>query len=297
MKQFNEKTFVPDENPNWSYISQCQVLSEDFIEKFKDYVSWNHISSYQVISETFIEKFKDKVNWYYTSHFQVLSEEFIEKFQDKVEWDNISHYQVLSEEFIEQFQNKVKWDNISSSQTLSEEFIEKFKDKVKWDNISQYQVLSEDFIEKFQDKVEWDNISHYQSLSKEFIKKHNLTISEDNWLYWTKEQKLEYVKENTDYEVVSDEWIYAFKSVKRNNASVYKPGQLYEVGKTYKAHCDCNQSNADSFGLSACTRKWALGYHSKGNLFKVKVPIDKIGCIVHDGSKIRCFELEIMGQA
>ena len=44
-----------------------------------------------------------------------------------------------------------------------------------------------------------------------------------------------------------------------------------------------------SFGLSAWTMEKALDYCSKGDLYLVKIYIEDIGAIVHDGTKIRCF--------
>ena len=36
---------------DWSYISEYEKLSEQFIEKYRDMVSWFHISYYQKLSE------------------------------------------------------------------------------------------------------------------------------------------------------------------------------------------------------------------------------------------------------
>ena len=104
---------------------------EKFFDENKDNfeVYWSYISEFQILSEEFIEKHSDKVNWEYISKYQKLSEEFIEKYYDKVDWYNISKYQILSEEFIEKHCDKVNWYLISKYQTLSEEFIEKIKTK------------------------------------------------------------------------------------------------------------------------------------------------------------------------
>ena len=62
-------------NPNsqdWNYISQCQQLSEDFIEKHIDKVDWENISEYQKLSESFIKKHKDKV--YYNIAKDILEQ-------------------------------------------------------------------------------------------------------------------------------------------------------------------------------------------------------------------------------
>ena len=38
------------------------MLSEFFIEKYKDRVNWNYIFYYQTLSESFIDKYKNKVS-------------------------------------------------------------------------------------------------------------------------------------------------------------------------------------------------------------------------------------------
>jgi hypothetical protein len=175
LKYFEEKVKKLD----WKYwhdISEHQVLSETFIEKYHKKFPWKIIFENQVLSEEFIEKILKMckchikwVEWSEISEHQVLSEEFIEKFQDKVFWGLISEHQVLSEEFIEKFQYKVFWGMISECQILSEEFIERFEDKLNWNSISRHQKLSEEFIEKFRHVIYWQYIVTYQNISKKFI--------------------------------------------------------------------------------------------------------------------------------
>jgi hypothetical protein len=50
-----------DKEVNWSNISACQKLSEQFIEKYQDKVDWDNISKYQKLSEQFIEKHQNKI--------------------------------------------------------------------------------------------------------------------------------------------------------------------------------------------------------------------------------------------
>ena len=58
-----EKYYYELSDKDWIYISKYQVLSEKFIEKYKDLVDWLYISRYQILSEEFIKKYKDKVSW------------------------------------------------------------------------------------------------------------------------------------------------------------------------------------------------------------------------------------------
>jgi hypothetical protein len=256
---------------NWVYISANQKLSEDFIEKHADKVYWGYISAYQKLSESFIETHADKVYWGYISRFQKLSEEFIEKHADKLDWGNISIYQ-----------------------KLSEEFIDKHADKLYWYNISVYQKLSEEFIDKHADKVDWNRISEYQKLSESFIKKHDLTIPVDSWLYRDYDFKLDYIKTNTDYEIDGD-YVIAYKSCRSDGYSNFNFQYHYSVGNTYESHADFNSDNENSFGLSAWTKEGALEYCNQ-KLFKVKIHINDIACLVHDNKKIRCTKLTIIDE-
>jgi phosphoribosylanthranilate isomerase len=278
---------------DWDSISFYQSLSEEFIREFKDYVNWNHISIHQTLSEEFIRKFKDKVYWNHISKYKTLSAEFIREFKDNVDWTYISIYQTLSEEFIREFKDKVNWEYISRYQTLSEDFIREFKDNVYWYYISIHQTLSEEFIREFKDKVNWYYISMYQKLSLSFRKEFNIEVSSSCWLYKSTKKKLEYIKEHTNYEVIDDKYVIAYKSVRNNMSSVFKPSIKYEIGKTYHSHCDCNVDEENSFGLSAWTKEKAKEYHDE-ILLKVKISISKIGAIVHDDQKIRCFEQKIL---
>jgi phosphoribosylanthranilate isomerase len=280
---------------NWGCISSSQKLSEEFIREFKDKVDWDWISTYQKLSEEFIKEFKDEVNWHHISAHQKLSEEFIREFKDKVYWDCISRDQKLSEEFIKEFKDEVNWICISRDQKLSEEFIREFKDKVYWDCISKYQKLSEELIREFKDKVYWNCISTYQKLTEEFIREFNLTKPKDSWLYSPIKEKLKYIKENTEYELVdNDTAIIAYKSVRNDYHSVYNFQYQYLPGNSYSCHCDHTLTNQDSFGLSAWTEEGAKSYYDKGKILKVKILIKDIGAIVHDNKKIRCQRLVVI---
>ena len=272
------------------FISRYQKLSLDFIREFKNKVNWTYILKYQKLSEDFIREFKDKVNWDWISQYQKLSEDFIREFKNKVNWTYILKYQKLSEDFIREFKDKVNWDWISQYQKLSEDFIREFKNKVNWTYILKYQKLSEDFIREFKDKVNWDWISQYQKLSEDFLKEFGLTKPKNNWLYVTNEEKREKVKE--EYELDGD-YIIAYKSTRKDGHSVFNFRYRYEVGKAYESHCDCDLSNDNSFGLSAWTKKGALGYYPKGKLFKVRIHLDDLGAMTSSG-KLRASRIEIL---
>jgi len=279
---------------DWHYISECQKLSEDFIREFKDKVNWKGISYKQNLSEDFIREFSDLVNWPNISIHQKLSEDFISEFKYKVDWDYISCYQKLSEDFIREFQNNVEWSFISTYQKLSEDFIREFKDKVSWSRISSCQKLSEDFIREFQDEVIWYYISKYQRLSgEEFRKEFNLKVPKKCWLYKTPEFKEKYIKKNTDYPIENG-MVIAYKSVRTSGHSVYNFQYHYEIGKEYECHCDYNIDMENSFGLSAWTLEEAREHYNKGKIFKVGIPIEHLGAVVHNGNKLRASKMIIL---
>jgi len=265
-------------------------------EQLKSYKTHQYnILNNSKLSKEIIKKYKDNdddFEWEYISKYQKLSEEFIREFQDKVYWYGILTYQNLSEDFIREFKDKVSWYYLSINQKLSEEFIREFQDKVYWCWISKYQKLSEEFIREFQDKVCWNYISMYQKLSENFMKEFNLKKFKNNWLYISKEDKLNYIKKYTKYEVIDDKYIIAYKSCRHDGYSSYNFQYKYKVGEVYESHCDCNLENERSFGLSVWTREGALKYCDE-KLFKVKIMIDDIGAIVIN-NKIRCFRLTIL---
>ena len=177
---------------------------------------------------------------------------------------------------------------------MNKEKLIKLAEEQGWINISQYQKLTEGFIREFANKVNWDYISEYQKLSSKFLKGFKLTKPKNSWLYATKKQKLKYLKSIKKHEIIDDEYIIAYKSVRTDMYSVFNFQYKYEIRKTYESHCDCNLGNENSFGLSAWTKEKALEYHDKGKLLKVKIAIEDIGAIVHDEGKIRCFKLEVL---
>jgi len=113
-------------------------------------------------------------------------------------------------------------------------------------------------------------------------------------LYTSKQDKLEYLKKINIYEILNNEYIIAYKSVRSDNYSVFNFQYKYEIGKIYESHCDCNLDEEDSFGLSAWTKEKALEYYDKGKLLKVKININDIGTITFKDNKIRCFKLEVL---
>ena len=155
-----------------------------------------------------------------------------------------------------------------------------------------YQKLSEEFIERNADRVDWGYISQCQKLSEEFRLKHNLSPPENNWLYTDKETKRKAIENCNLYELDGD-YVIAFKGIRSDGYSFYNFQYHYELGGIYEAHADHNLDNENSFGLSAWTEKEAR-YYCNEKLIKVKIHLDDIAALVHDGGKIRCKRLEVI---
>jgi Txe/YoeB family toxin of Txe-Axe toxin-antitoxin module len=282
----------------WNSISAYQKLSEEFIERNADHVDWKSISKYQKLSEEFIERYSDRVDWCWISINQKLSEEFIERNTDRLNWWEISKYQKLSEEFIERNAQRVDWWEISQHQKLSEEFIERNADRVAWSYISE---LSEPSFKRNVNRVNWANISRYQKLSEEFRLKHNLNQPENNWLYTDKETKRKAIENCNLYELDGD-YVIAFKGIRSDGYSYFNFQYHYELGGIYEAHADHNLNNENSFhnlnnensfGLSAWTEESARDYCDQ-KLIKVKIHLDDVAALVHNGGKIRCTRFEVI---
>lgn len=52
------------EKINWKYLSLKEPLTENFIEKFQDYIDWRYLSINENVSlsNEFLVKFKNKLN-------------------------------------------------------------------------------------------------------------------------------------------------------------------------------------------------------------------------------------------
>jgi hypothetical protein len=219
-------------------------------------------------------------------------------YTNDVNWVCISMDQKLSEEFIGKYQDKVCWQYISAYQKLSEDFIEKHADKINWKHISAYQKLSEEFIDKYQDKVNWGCISGYQKLSKSFRKKHNVKIPYNDWLYTSTEDKINYIKAKTNYEIIDNSYIIAYKAIRSDNYSIFNFQYRYLPGNSYKSHCDCNLDELNSFGLAAWNKEGAIGcgeQHLDFKLIKVLIFVKDIGAITKSG-KIRCRKFTVLNE-
>ena len=94
------------------------------------------------------------------------------------------------------------------------------------------------------------------------------------------------------YEFVDDDNIIAYKGIRSDRYSKFNFQYRYEKGKIYESHCDCTL-NENSFGLSAWTEEKAKKYCNE-KIIKVKVAVEDVGRIVHNGGKLRCFRFKVL---
>lgn len=283
---------------SWFSASYSVNMPESLIEKNIHNMRWMDIVGNQILSESFIEKYGDELDWYSISTSQPLSEPFIEKHMKKLWMLAICGNQNLSEEFITKNLDSIYWYELILDQELSEDFLDKHSNKniynYHWYAVFRYHKFSMDFIEKYYTNISLRHLYRYQKLSEEFREKHNLEIPIHNWLYATKEEKLEYIKKNTSYEIIDDEYLLAYKSTRFNGYSTYNFRYQYKVGETYESNCDYNLYETDSFGLSAWDEDGAKDHWPNGELYKVRIDIDDIGAIVYEWNKIRCTKLTVL---
>ena len=135
-------------------------------------------------------------------------------------------------------------------------------------------------------------LARYQNLSTEVIEELKLDIPKTHMYYWPSKRVADRIRQ-FGYEIIDDE-VIAYKTTKLDGASVYDDRYKYEMGGTYTDwHCDCNISHKNSYGFGAWAKEEALDYYCEGKLFKIKIPLTKVGCVA-DGGKIRCWEFTVV---
>ena len=77
---------------DWRTISECQQLSPDFLDEFRDKISWRNVSQKPGLSEETIRRFQNYVIWPLICRHQKLTESFITEFADRVTWEPLSPF-------------------------------------------------------------------------------------------------------------------------------------------------------------------------------------------------------------
>lgn len=254
-KYINWYSIINNRHYNEKIIARCidciplctlitsRKLSEEFIEKYIVTTDkhWEGISCYQILSESFMDKYKDKLNWDMMIVSQAMSEEFIISHIDYINWKLLSTYKrkQLSVDFLLKYQDKLDWNEISAlSSYFTDETLYKIGDLINW-NVYNYRhpyikekiiekyiqkfdieilleenELSEEFLIKHQDYLGWDNISRYAKINREFIIKYKYFI---NWklLYFNRRTSF---TNNEFYKLKPNPIVYHIKNFIRKHA-------------------------------------------------------------------------------
>lgn len=150
-----EKHINDIDKEDWNMLASNMEFDIDFIRKYKSRVDWTIISGPKyILTEAFIDEFKDYVDWQSICGFQNISNNFIMDHYQYIDWDAISkNKEILTEEFIDRHKKKLSWDIVEAVFQMSEEFINDHIDYVTWYNLFRFQNLSKDFIEKYRWKL------------------------------------------------------------------------------------------------------------------------------------------------
>jgi len=150
-----EKHINDIDKEDWNMLASNMEFDIDFIRKYKSRVDWTIISGPKyILTEAFIDEFKDYVDWQTICGFQNISNNFIMDHYQYIDWDAISkNKEILTEEFIDRHKKKLSWDIVEVVFQMSEEFINDHIDYVTWYNLFRFQNLSKDFIEKYRWKL------------------------------------------------------------------------------------------------------------------------------------------------
>ena len=150
-----EKHINDIDKEDWNMLASNMEFDIDFIRKYKSRVDWTIISGPKyILTEAFIDEFKDYVDWQAICVFQNMSNNFIMDHYQYIDWAAISkNNEILTEEFIDRHKKKLSWNALETVFQMSEEFIENHIEYVTWYNLFRFQNLSKEFIEKYRWKL------------------------------------------------------------------------------------------------------------------------------------------------
>lgn len=215
---------------NWNYISEHELLTEDFMEENASRLNWKVISRVQTLSELFIRKHIELVDmdkilqnqklslgfiethkhrtdfWYYLSFNPYLTEEILETFSEKWRWDMLVDFVPLSESFIEKHQNKLdwtEWNSIFRKQKLSLSFVQKYEEQMDFFALSMNPFLTEDILTYYEEQLGWAHVSESVPLSFETVQTFIHRID------------LEYLVNNKRISFTKEQWNH-LKDLKQN---------------------------------------------------------------------------------
>ncbi|KAI9141823.1 hypothetical protein BKA69DRAFT_1038147 [Paraphysoderma sedebokerense] len=180
---------------NWSLLSRHQILSESFIDEFRDYVDWDMISQYQPISEDFIRRHEHLVNWLLIGENLGLSDAFVHEFFHKQSWIFIDAMKADIEYQMQKYRQYGEieadrdwnWEYLSRHEDLPEDYIKRFHRRLDWDMLSRYQPLSENIITKFLNEIHWDCLVRNPNVDRDVLDRFSEFLGDENGEWTWKE--------------------------------------------------------------------------------------------------------------
>lgn len=142
-----------------AFYIQNKKLTEEFMEKYIDFLDWKIIVKWVQLNESFIEKHADLLTWDYVLLYQRnISDDFIVKHKDKfTHWDFLGVRRETSVDLVYRLLDKINWPAFSSEAKLSDELIREFADKLEWTRVTiKYSnKFTEQFMREMKDYIDW----------------------------------------------------------------------------------------------------------------------------------------------
>jgi hypothetical protein len=168
------------ESLDWKSISSFRYLSEEFMNRYTNFLDWNVISTHQRLTTNFIKNNITKLNLRCPNVMGKLEGYLVppKKFRSKVKPHILLQTNSIMEYIIDLISYQepyilldLDWKSLSSYRFLSEDFMDRYACYLDWQSICTHQKLSEDFIRFHQDKVNFKSLSitHLGGLSLDFI--------------------------------------------------------------------------------------------------------------------------------
>jgi hypothetical protein len=80
-------------------------FKKSFIRKYRDLLDWYNISQYQILTEENIIEFSEYVKWWHISEYQKLSYDFIKNNLNKIEFEFLCYNRFLTGRILNLFPN------------------------------------------------------------------------------------------------------------------------------------------------------------------------------------------------
>ena len=186
------------------------VLDEQFIRKYADYLNWRIISSTQDFSNEMVQDFYDRIDWYYffQHSWKKINEDWIREFADIIDWTQVckADYK-FSKQFLREFKDKIEWDTYARWQGIDQNMMVEMKNYVDFSDCLLHEKFDEEFLERYlagfvgknwDYHYGWIMIARTQKLSEKFIDKWKKEI---NWLEVCENQTLstQFMRDHVQY--------------------------------------------------------------------------------------------------